>query len=287
MKRKKLGLTSLLVTAALYCTTSCDTREDWFKEEGEGATFVVVSGNRIDTIDCLSAKAIDYYLYHNFMNKSTKYAFSDSLYLDVYGITGKSTAATIVGINSEKEYNTRVPLRTSWDGNEKMFFHYLYNLKEEDVFDSDTSAMVIASSLLRFEIKDIFDNIYALHVRVHLVGDCPPIPVLKVKEIAGHPKERTLSLADSYDKDGVVTKYEFCIDGNIASYKNYDNRFDEFSGVWQSGKAAYGGTYITATTISEVNHAFQETGEHIVYYRCMDNKGAWSTWKKEIINIVE
>ena len=62
-------------------------------------------------------------------------------------------------------------------------------------------------------------------------------------------------------------------------------RFDLEEGPWQSGKAAYGGTYITATSLSSVNHSFQTTGEHTVYYRCMDDMGIWSMWYSKKINV--
>lgn len=151
------------------------------------------------------------------------------------------------------------------------------------LFVSDTGPALISKTTMVTQIKFAFSDTRNAYFTVSLWGDCPPMPVLEVGAVDGHPMERVLSMAKSYDKDGFVQKYEFCIDGNIAPYNAKSPRFEAIEGVWQSGKAAYGGTYIVATALSEVRHAFQSEGEHTIYYRCMDNVGGWSTWKKEIV----
>ena len=284
MKRKKLGLTSLLVTAALYCTTSCDTREDWFKEEGEGATFVFQTGSRSDTLDLSGVRHIDYDL--RLVRFEGSWAYSDTIDLNVIGYTNRVNLPSRVGnftsVNSE---GVMVKCHQNPDGDLNLY--YAQGYINTYFFDSDTSAAVLGNTRLRVVLKDVFDNEYNCYVQVRVLGDCPPVPVLEVKAVDGKPMERTFSMKGSYDKDGSVVKYEYCFDGNTVNYRAGDNRFDFIEGKWQSGKAAYGGTYITATAIDEVNHAFQETGEHTVCYRCMDNLGAWSTWKKQSITINE
>lgn len=153
------------------------------------------------------------------------------------------------------------------------------------LFASDTAPALISKTMMVVDLNlGLYDK-RNLYFTASLWGDCPPMPVLEVGAVDGHPMERVLSMAKSYDKDGFVQKYEFCIDGNIAPYNVQSPRFEEIEGVWQSGKAAYGGTYIVATALSEVRHAFQSEGEHTIYYRCMDNAGGWSTWREEIIII--
>lgn len=167
----------------------------------------------------------------------------------------------------------------------------VYGLGWEDqqvidrLFASDTAPALITKPTMLVDLYLGLNDKRSFYFTVSLWGDCPPMPVLEVGAVDGHPMERVLSMAKSYDKDGFVQKYEFCIDGNIAPYNVKSPRFEAIEGVWQSGKAAYGGTYIVATALSEVRHAFQSEGEHTIYYRCMDNAGGWSTWKKETIEV--
>ena len=53
------------------------------------------------------------------------------------------------------------------------------------------------------------------------------------------------------------------------------------------GNAAYGGTYIYATKLSAVKHAFQSSGSHTAYVRCKDSWGCWSSWKEVKLVIKE
>lgn len=271
---------------AVCCSalSGCDTREDWFKKEGEGATFVFQTGSRSDTLDLSGVRHIDYGL--RLVRFEGSWAYSDTLDLNVMGYSNRvnlpSRVDYITQDNSD-EINVKCDMRP--DGG--MNLYYAKGYRNTYLFDSDTSAAVLGNTRLRAVLKDVFDNEYNCYVLVSVYGDCPPVPVLEVKAVDGKPMERTFSMKGSYDRDGSVAKYEYCFDGNTVTYRKTDNRFDFIEGVWQSGKAAYGGTYITATAIDEVNHAFQETGEHTVCYRCMDNLGAWSTWKKQTITITE
>ena len=153
---------------------------------------------------------------------------------------------------------------------------------EVQLFDSDTSARQLGYRYYIIVYGDLFWNEYPIRVKVNIIGNIAPIPVIA---ISGEGMERKIDLGNSYDKDGSVSKYEVCIDGNIIEYRKNENRYEQREGYWQGGKAAYGGVYITATSINVFNHVFQETGKHTIYYRCLDNEGAWSTWKKEIITI--
>lgn len=128
-------------------------------------------------------------------------------------------------------------------------------------------------------------QVFMVNILLDFFGPCPPTPKLDVIDVEGNPFEKILSMANSFDKDGEVMKYEFCIDGNVLPYKYSVNRFDFFEGMWQAGKSAYGGDYITATERSEIKYEFQTKGEHKVYYRCMDNLYVWSTWKCETVRI--
>jgi len=81
------------------------------------------------------------------------------------------------------------------------------------------------------------------------------MPILKVEKLADN-YEYKLSMEQSYDRDGKVMKYEWCIDGNIATYSVSDIRFDIYKKAWQSGKAAYGGTYVMIIVPYYLNASF-------------------------------
>jgi hypothetical protein len=115
------------------------------------------------------------------------------------------------------------------------------------------------------------------------LGDIAPVPLLEIKDVDGNPMEKAFDLSKSYDKDGSVEKFEFCIDGEIVDYNS--PAFDCRQDLAPAGKGAYGGTYITSTSLREVKHAFQKEGEHVVYYRCMDNLGLWSLWYNVLITV--
>ena len=156
-------------------------------------------------------------------------------------------------------------------------------------FNNDGSAKELYKTTIaivyHMDAESFYDPIRKVYVNLTVWSDNSPVPVLEVKPISGQPMARTLSMKESYDVDGEVKKYEYCIDGNVMQYTHNDLHFDLVSGYWQSGKAAYGGTYITATEMSEVNHVFQSKGTHNIYYRCMDDLGAWSKWELSTIEI--
>lgn len=174
----------------------------------------------------------------------------------------------------------------SWRVNSNNFEE---NCVSSNWFNNDGSARELYKTTIaiayRMDGESHYDPIRKVYVNLTVWSDNSPVPVLEVKPISGQPMARTLSMKESYDIDGEVQKYEYCIDGNVMQYTHNDLHFDLVTGVWQSGKAAYGGTYITATELSEVNHVFQSKGTHNIYYRCMDDLGAWSKWELSTIEI--
>lgn len=288
----KYGILGCISVCAMV---SCDTREDWFAKEGEGATFVFVDGRsgRMDTIDMVGLREVEYTLHlvgvePYKVSKENYDIWSDTLNLQVYGMTNRTKVPAKIS-SLVASYGGSYPIRKDHMQDGSINLYYDGGRGDSFVFvepqDNKERASILGYSDLFVRLKDIFENEYTGHIRIMYSSDCPPTPVLKIKDVSGKPMEKTLDLSDSYDEDGSVVKYEYCIDGNIAKYTGTANRFEKIEGVWQGGKAAYGGTYITATAISEINHAFQEAGEHTIYYRCMDNLGAWSLWNKKTITI--
>jgi len=293
MNYNKRAIFSMAYAASLsVALTNCDTREDWFAKEGEGATFVFVDGRsgKKDTIDLVGLREVEYTLHLVGVEpiQKTYGIWSDTLNLQVYGMTNRTKVPAKIWC-VQGTYGGSYPIHEDHMRDGSVNLYYEGGCGDSWVFveptDNKERASTIGYSDLYVRLRDIFENEYTGHIRIMYSSDCPPNPVLKIKDVPGSSMEKTLDLSDSYDEDGSVVKYEYCIDGNIAKYTGTANRFEKIEGVWQGGKAAYGGTYITATAISEINHAFQEAGEHVVYYRCMDNMGAWSLWNKKTITI--
>lgn len=275
-----------IIACAIVCV-SCDTRDDWFKEKSSEITFYINYPDHIDTVDAHYPKMQE-------VTIRTEKVFSKSVETDRSGFRvyremyGKSEYIRPwseyldpqdPGTGDAQKFN--IGSSVEYKENDYTLISGITH-DEVQLFDSDTSARLLGYRYFILVYGDHFWNEYPVKVKVNIIGNIAPIPVIA---ISGEGMERKIDLGNSYDKDGSVSKYEVCIDGNIIEYRKNENRYEQREGYWQSGKAAYGGTYITATSINVFNHVFQEPGKHTIYYRCMDNEGAWSTWKKEIITI--
>ena len=290
------------ILGALTCAiilSSCDTRDDWFKENKNEVYFYFNHPNGIDTIDGNHPKLLEYTIR---IEKVGVFIESNVLRFKVYReMFGEKEFIKPKLITEENDIETgdiqkfKIARTSVYQEDDCTIFSGSCS-KEVQLFDSNTSARQMGHKFFKLIYEDAFENKYTIRLKLNLIGDIPPIPVM---EVTGEGMERKINLSESYDKDGSVSKYEICIDGNIVEYSKNDNRYEEYgaqwvgtkrmvpSQYWQSGKAAYGGTYITSTSINVFNHVFQETGKHTIYYRCMDNEGAWSTWGKETITIVD
>ena len=284
------------ILVLLTVLSSCDSREDWFAREGEDVAFVIKTYKRdvsylqenpekydfrTDTVYSQNTHVVTYDLKVCWLRKDVGYG-SGSLGIDIDGVGQK------VGEESGSEWSisstyTSPQLSGDYygkDGDRHKEIHFVGS--EIPGVNNDTVAILLNTANIVIELRDAFRNKVYCHVKVNLWSDIPPIPVMEVSDVIGYPMEKVLSLSKSYDKDGSVIKYEYCIDGNVRDY-NYP-KF-EIENDYSGGKGAYGGTYITSTDLNEIKHAFQTEGEHIVYYRCMDNLGLWSVWNKVTVTI--
>lgn len=271
----------LVVLAAL---TSCDSREDWFEKNDVGPDIEFTLNGVTDTISKGDKRVIEINLYPTVLKDH--WISSDTFHLIVKGISDdyQLPLQEILIENMKMGINTNC-----FESNENgmvdvILFQRYYSGDYDSFFDNDTTAKLLDTYMETMRVIDGFDKSQYYTLKVNIWGPVPPTPVLTVCKLTGEG-EYNFSLEKSYDRDGNVTKYEWCIDGNVAPYTIMDKRFDWRNGVWQSGQAAYGGKYVKATTISSVNHAFQTSGEHVVYYRCMDDMGVWSMWYNEKINV--
>ena len=290
-----------IIACAIVCV-SCDTRDDWFKENCEEVYFYFVfPDGRTDTVDVKKPHMLEYTIrVDSVARKAYLETIGYQIYCEALGEKRRVRPYSIHPIDNPYSLSVKI-------GEFSIAGSYMFNrddyttfggsgeITNYHLFDSDTSAKQIGNAIFLEGVRDVFDNEYWIKIKINVIGNFPPIPII---EVTGEGMERTISLKESYDKDGSVSKYEICIDGNIVEYSKYDNRYEKYGipswegdnlivpeQYWQGGKAAYGGVYITSTSINEFNHVFQELGKHTIYYRCMDNEGAWSTWKKEIIEL--
>lgn len=296
--RKNLAL--IMIAVGLLGLSACDSREDWFDKNAPRPDLVVTIGDKVDTLTNSDSRIIEVDLHVK--NLVDYCLYTDTVDLKISGLSdGKGVPLRHI-FTFCAEAGERKSISDKGDG-----YSYTCFITDNDYprspdvfkelncklhaqvgpysFVSDTSARV-ETNTSSFMIRDAFDEDYFYTVKINIIGDIPPTPVLKVQRL-DYNYEYNLSLEESYDRDGKVTKYEWCIDGNIVPYDVKDYRFEHKNGAWQAGQAAYGGKYVKATTINSISHNFQSPGEHTVYYRCMDNLGAWSMWYSQTINVEE
>lgn len=298
------------ILVLLVGMSSCDTREDWFAHNSEFPGIVVTMNGVSDTLYAGEPKLITIELHIDSCDEDAVQFYTDTINFRLEGINDNKKWP-IQNFYSEESFSPERVFRVArfeddWCVNGKCGAYLLWNTLDSDdrhviegpifedhfmndfdsYFESDTTSKVLDISHSVVLVTDGFGNREYYNVKYYIYGPIPPTPVLEVKKLDSD-FEYSLSLEDSYDQDGKVAKYEWCIDGNVLPYSVKDNRFESKyeKGNWKSGKAAYGGTYITATSLSRVNHSFQTAGEHTIYYRCMDNMGIWSMWYSKKINV--
>lgn len=285
--------------------SSCDSREDWFELNSVTPDLVIDMDGVVDTIGRHDMKKI-------VVNLKTTSCREDKWGKWNYIFLTDTCNFTVRGLNEGGNYPIEgmfvefddfydIHFDSEYDKEQNILkasiFKQIILAKETRLLISETEGEVINLCNGRIKVYDSFENMQVYTLEINYICDVSPTPVFSARKI-GEPYEYLLSLEDSYDKDGKVLKYEFCIDGNIVPYNESDNRFERdmesfedleqdssYYPVWQSGNAAYGGTYVRATSINSVNHSFQSSGEHVVYYRCMDNVGVWSIWYSQTINV--
>lgn len=270
------------ILVLLIALSSCDSREDWFEKNSEFPDLIVDINGHADTIRQGEMRKISIDLRTVRIKRGM--IFTDTAKVTIKGFYKKGNYP-MDGINID---GLTISGGRNFEVDENNNVHtQLYDVFESYdyvLYKADVTSFLLNTYHGQITVYDKFYNGQTYTIEINIYGPNPPTPVLKIEKLAGG-YEYNLSLENSYDLDGKATKYEWCIDGNIVPYSIDDCRFESREGNWQSGKAAYGGTYITATSLSSVNHSFQTAGEHTVYYRCMDDMGIWSMWYSKKINV--
>lgn len=312
------------MVAALWCAVlfvSCDTRDDLYYDSVRSAKYIVEVNGKRDTIPGYFTN------YNNILNYDvhvkSQWIFDNynggKLYFDTLNVKaytlvdGVAYPLNIELLVTQHDYDyllnklaysrqTNIMHSSYGEDGNSVDVNFDLVTSYASCFDQDTSSCRLGTLVAGFPHYGLYGETFPgqlegtkdpafpnfkLLLQFTLWGPCPPTAVLEVKDVDGNPYEKKLSMVGSFDKDGKVKKYEYCIDGNILPYGSNENRFDYIEGNWQAGQSAYGGDYITSTERSEISYEFQTEGEHKVYYRCMDDMCVWSTWKCETITVKE
>lgn len=308
----KIFRTIMGTVCCLLALASCDTRDELYTEDiRNGQCIIEINGHR-DTVPGYYSKGKDgvvYDLYPRTLSAFMGYCEYDTVDVKLYALVlGKEYRLDFYSpFYNPDDVTGNIDLKRGYDiveytdtprGYQFHTFRLYTKIKiseQVSVFQSDTSSVLLGGyleGLYHYGLNRDMDpegqnddEYFRAYINFRLWGPCPPTSVLDVVDVEGNPYEKRISMSRSHDKDGKVVKYEYCIDGNVRTYGPRDNRFDFFDGPWQAGQSAYGGDYITATEISEINYEFQTKGAHKIYYRCMDDMFIWSTWKCETIII--
>ena len=140
-----------------------------------------------------------------------------------------------------------------------------------------------------FTYFDYYKKVRQAKVHLTIRSNEPAIPVIELiplTENGADPRyEYTISAKQSYDPDGDdIVAYEYLIDGKVHGLYNgygYENFYDRVG----PGQAGSDGTYVYATALTEIKHAFQTDGYHVIRVRCKDAVGLWSEWQVLEIDI--
>lgn len=298
---ERIFFTSAFALAAL-AFQSCDSREDWFEMNSEMPALVYEMNGVRDTIEQgeLCKLTVNLHPVECRTEYCTYCTDTCLIKLSVISGRGKSKIEEVEWDVLEKQ-NGVLYIGT----NETYLSPSYFSCKEDTaflsicaviepeecqgpLFEDDRAAKLWGSRQGSFVVCDVFGNKTNYTIEINVTGNTPPTAVLEHRKLKG--LEYELSMTGSSDPDGHVEKFEWCVDGNVVPYKATDTRLEYVKdryAVWKTGQAAYGGTYVTATAINSINHSFQTPGEHVVYYRCMDNLGLWSLWYSQTINIEE
>jgi len=279
--------------------SSCDTREDYYELFGEEPIIKLKTDND-STIDGKK------YVVINMRWGEEKDVFYE--FWDKYGDLKDIVLSTCTGLGAAAFDYTYYYNRETKSFNQN---HLSFNLDKEkkcitikekttsiDYFYNQTGVYFTGSSMtpeasfeFTLKVRNILNIESSVNIYLRIQPNTEPAPLIDVSD-TDDPLIKKITVTPSHFpyrgqyaifEDDIVL-YEYNIDGTIIYCHGYDlpgNSQRDYIGV---GKAAYNGTYILGTKLSTINHVFQRIGSHVIYVRCQDSWGCWSSWvKKEII----
>ena len=133
-------------------------------------------------------------------------------------------------------------------------------------------------------IENVLGKKGTSYIYFRILLNQPPVANIIIEDIPNSTFEKKISVSASDPEEDEIIAYEYCIDGSVYS-QYYGYEYQQYNEKCMSGQAAYNGTYITATSLYTINHAFQTLGTHTIYVRCQDKNGGWSKWVSKTILI--
>ena len=287
------------VAVMIFLLSSCDTRDDYFVNHSEaplmtlysdhdstfdGKKYIVVELGWGDTVEVeyffedIYLENSNYYNYHRLESECLFNPRADNYYWKIYG-SPKSTQESDFGDLTTFSNNLTVDMDLF---NQKLVFiehtrsaEEFYNVKNYSPLGSDSLSF---TGRITIKSYNILGNYGTAYVFVKTYANRPPVADFSLEKVPGESSmhRRIVAHCSDPDRDDIIA-YEYCIDGKtIGSRSVYDT-----SNSSSGGQAAYNGTYITRTSLSSVNHVFQESGAHTVSVRCQDKWLNWSAWTSQ------
>lgn len=252
------------ITLIAGILSACESRTDWYEKINTPAEIKLQEAGRYDV---MPSDTIEVSLRFG-EKKIIEYSVSDNFSMnDNYTFYLKSDVENLV-VNQDAESKV-ISIESLINALEQDDKAYTYNLP--------------------IYVKDYYERESAALIKITLQANRAPIPSLSYSELSAdgaNPKyEFLFSAEESVDPDGDdIVAYEYLFDGtprksNSKFIYEKDKNGKEITNH-MPGNAAFGGTYIYATKLDAVKHAFQSTGNHTAYVRCKDSWGCWSSWKE-------
>ncbi|MBQ1176519.1 MAG: PKD domain-containing protein [Paludibacteraceae bacterium] len=262
---KKLIFGGLLAIVMLFA--ACENRSDVFKNNNTAPIILLADNEHMDLANDTfrldmryGEERILYYEYND------EYTVKDSL---LFGI-----------ITHEGKQNALLARRIA----------HTNKIKIESLLPVTTLTDTITKATIQVGLEDYYQTQGSAWIKVSIHPNQPPTPsfIITQKE----DREFRINAYNSTDpeKDAIVA-YEFVIGSQDASelvfnqigYETED--FNPYVPNANAGRAAKGGTYITATPIYSIYHIFQAPGTYSVSVRAKDALGLWSKWSTQQVEV--
>lgn len=292
----------------IYFCVSCDTREDYFYEQGEPPKITVLESVSTDEVGENSSG-------RQYVNTTLHWGDSSIISLDIQDPYGKPYSMSFevdyvnldnclseypyvitekyADLGKKTNYQLTDLLEITYDNHERQlkvvdkvesaeqFYQAYQKVFPNGFWNTERSEKDMVITFV-INIKNSIGVCSPFYLHVNLKGNRFPMPKVSVEDGQTYMEKKIIVDADC-DPDGdEVVLYEYLIDGHPLGRRGYE--FEEEHPSPQSGRGGYDGTYVS-TTRNCIFHAFQSLGEHVIAVRCKDRWGFWSDWEKKVVMI--
>ena len=292
--KNKFVIALALFLGLIFIVSSCDTRDDYFYEHCDEPVVNFISDS--DTIVDESTKYIivDVNWGHE---TEISYSFTDE-YGEITNVSYDHRGGSSSYYYFDKETETFRSDRLEFDFDNQNQKIYIKELTKDakDVYNSlkeENPDLYLKISKWRYEefrvaimAKNILGKTGTGYILLRVHFNQKPQFDITIDDTE-NDLEKVIIVTPTGSEDDIIY-YEYCIDGSTAYTSGYvfENGYESGDAEKiKAGEAAWNGTYITATTLSMIRHAFQYSGKHTISVRCQDIWGCWSEWEKKKITI--